>query len=97
MDEFNFSTPNVTSHEPRTNTYQTLPPELMLFVIQLLSQKDQQSFSFVSKSSRQLALPALFRKLVCSRNVGYRIKRFNETGEDVKAAIRFVLKPSALY
>jgi len=67
-----------------------LPPELILVIIQLLSHKDQQTFCLLSQSSRQLALSAVFRKLVYSRNVGFHIKRFNEARGDVKAAIEFV-------
>ena len=89
MEESNLSKPNVLP-QPQTDRFLPLPPELMLVIIQLLSHKDQQTFCLLSQSSRQLALSAVFRKLVYSRNVGFHIKRLNEARGDVKAAIKFV-------
>ncbi len=67
-----------------------LPPELVLVVIQLLSHEDQQTFSLLSRSSRQLALPILLRKLMYSKNVAHQIENINQANVDAKAAIRFV-------
>ena len=89
MEESNLSKLNVLP-QPQTDRFLPLPLELMLVIIQLLSHKDQQTFCLLSQSSRQLALSAVFRKLVYSRNVGFHIKRFNEARGDVKAAIKFV-------
>ena len=97
MDESK-SISNATSQLELQTKFQTLPPELKLVIFRLLSRKDQQTFSLLSQSCRQLALPTLFRKLVYYGKLMYRIKRLNEARGDVKAVIRFVItNPSTLY
>ena len=80
MEESNLSKPNVLP-QPR---FLPLPPELILVIIQLLSHKDQQTFCLLSQSSRQLALSAVFRKLVYSRNVGLTLRGSTRRGEMLK-------------
>jgi hypothetical protein len=67
-----------------------LPPELMLVIIRLLSRRDHKTFCLLSRWSRQLALPILFRKLKYSGTVEYQIGNINQAKEDVKAAVRSV-------
>jgi len=75
MEESNLSKPNVLP-QPQTDRFLPLPPELMLFIIQLLSHKDQQTFC--------LLLSAVFRKLVYSRNVGLTLRGSTRRGEMLK-------------
>jgi hypothetical protein len=73
----------------------TLPPELVLVIIELLSGRDQKKFCLASRTYRQLTLPALFRRLIFSWDVQKYIKWFNEAARaDVKAAVRFVFQLS---
>ena len=90
MNLSNATSQPVILPQPQTDEFPTLPPELMLVIIGLLSHKDLQTFCLLSQSSRQLALPALFRKLVYSQFVWHRIKMIDKARRDVKAAIKFV-------
>jgi hypothetical protein len=68
----------------------TLPPELLLVIIELLCHKDQKRFCLLSHSSRRLALPSVFSRITYSQYLVHCIKRLNTAREDVKAAIKFV-------
>ena len=75
---------------PNSYTERSLPLELVLVIIQLLSRRDQETISLLSRSFRQLALPILFRKLRFS--VDSQIGNINQVNRDIKAVIRSVCR-----
>jgi len=90
MGESNSSTPTA---QPETSQLLDLPPELVLGTIQFLSRADLNTFSLLSQSCRQLAVPFLFCKVIYSRNVQERIQIISQANDDIKAAIRRLQLP----
>ena len=57
--------------------WDALPPEMNLFILDLLSLNDLKAFSVVSRLSRQLAMSTLFKVRAFDRNLNYTDSMFS--------------------
>ncbi|KIM87420.1 hypothetical protein PILCRDRAFT_814941 [Piloderma croceum F 1598] len=70
------------------STIEALPPEINLNVVKSLSREDQLAYSLVSHTTRQLAIPSIFRS--CNLTWSFGNKKLDELmniGRDIKTAI----------